>query len=101
MPPHLFRHRGVGIGIFAKREELALAEKTLAARNWKRDNDPVAWAQIFHLATHIDHLTHELVADDIALIHGRNEPVIEMKIRPADGGGGNLHDGIAWIENFG
>ena len=38
------------------------------------------------LRAHLLHLAHELVADDVPLLHGRNEPVEQMKIGAADRG---------------
>ena len=40
-------------------------------------------------------LAHELVAEDVAALHGGHEAVVEMQVGAADGAGGDLDDGVA------
>jgi hypothetical protein len=49
----------------------------------------------------LDDLAHELVAQDVALHHRGDEAVIEVQVRTADGGRGDLDDRIAGIDDLG
>ena len=48
----------------------------------------------------LDDLAHELVAEDVALLHGRDVAVVDVQIGSADGGRGDLDDGVARIEDL-
>src|SRR5882757_6624455 len=99
-PPQLLRHPGIRIRIFAQRELLRLAEKATPASDGKGIYDTVTHLQIFNAGTELNDLSHELVAEDIALHHGGNVTVIDMQIRAADGRGADTNDCIARIENL-
>src|SRR4029450_2154893 len=43
----------------------------------------------------LDHLTHELVTHDVAVLHRGHIPVDQVQVRAADRGGGDPYDGIA------
>src|SRR5262249_42023258 len=45
----------------------------------------------------LDDLAHELVAEDVALLHRGDVPVVEVEVGAADGGGGDPHHGVAWV----
>ena len=42
-------------------------------------------------------IAHRLVAEDVALLHGRHVAVEEVQVGAADGGGGDPHDGVARV----
>jgi hypothetical protein len=44
---------------------------------------------------------HELVAHDVSGLHGRNEAVVEVKIRAADSGPCDLDDCVVGIQELG
>jgi hypothetical protein len=94
-------HPGVGVGVLAERVEAMLTRPAGAAGDGEGDDDAVADADVVNLRTDLDDLAHELVAEDVAFLHGGNEAVVEVEVGAADGGGGDAHDGVAGIENFG
>ena len=49
------------------------------------------------LVADLDDLSHEFVAQDVALLHGRDVAVIKMQVGTADPGQGDLHDGVLGI----
>ncbi len=49
----------------------------------------------------LDHLAHELMAHNIAVLHPRNEAVVKVKVGAAYGAARNLHDGIPAVFDFG
>lgn len=57
---------GIGIGAVAGGPEFLLAEKTVAARNGERDDNPVAALEIFHFLSYFFNNAHELVSHDVA-----------------------------------
>src|SRR5688572_32496129 len=48
-----------------------------------------------------DDLAHELVAEDVALEHRRDEAVVEVQVGAADRGRGDTHDGVARVDDLG
>ena len=79
----LFRHPRVRAGVVAHRPQLFLAEKAAAAGNRERHHDAIADLQSRAVAADLDDLAHELVAEHIAVLHGRDIAVVDMEIRPA------------------
>ena len=57
--------------------------------------------QILNRAADLDDLTHIFVAEDIALLHGRNVAIIQMQIGAADRRCRDLDDGITGLRIFG
>ena len=53
--------------------------------------------QILNRAADLDDLTHIFVAEDIALLHGRNVAIIQMQIGAADRRCRDLDDGITGL----
>src|ERR671927_538511 len=48
----------------------------------------------------LDDLAHELVPEDVALLHRRDVAVVEVQVRPADRRRGDLHDRVAVVEDL-
>jgi hypothetical protein len=94
-------HSRIRIGVLADRGQTAFAGPAAAAGDGKRDDDTITDLQRAHRRSGLDHLAHELVAEDVALAHGRDETVVEMQIRTADGSGGDLHDRVPSVEDLG
>src|SRR5260370_447639 len=90
--PELLRHRRVRIGVLAERVHLLLAEEAVAAGDVERHHHAIPWAQVPDVAANIDHLAHELVAEDVSLLHPWNETAVQMQV-PAAGLGGTPGDG--------
>src|SRR3954462_15334456 len=100
MPPHLFSHPGVWIRILANREQPLLTGKTAATSNRKWDDDSVSLFEVIHPTAHFYDLAHELMAQDIALLHARNISVVQMKIGVADRGRCDSHNRISIVQNL-
>jgi hypothetical protein len=58
----------------------------LAARNRERNNDPVALIQIADGATRFNNLTHELVSENITVLHGWDVASVNVKVGSANRG---------------
>ena len=52
------------------------------------------------LRADLDYLAHELVAQDVARLHRRDEPVVEVEVRSADRGRGHLDDAVARLHDL-
>src|SRR5207248_10839689 len=89
------------IGVVAGRPQILLAEPAAPARNGEWHQNAVARIQVLHLGAELHNFTHELVAEDVALLHRGNVAVVEMKIRAADGGGGDLNNGVTPVQDLG
>src|SRR4051794_17030233 len=70
-----------------------------ATRNREWHDDTVADLEFFHLTTDLHNFAHELMAKDIAFLHGRHIAIVEMQVRSANGGGCDFHNAIARIQN--
>ena len=84
--PQLLGHPRVGVGVLAQRVQLLLAEAAVAAGDGERHDDAVADLQVLDRRPDLDDLAHELVAEDVALLHRRDEAVVEVQIGAADRG---------------
>ena len=93
----LLRHRGIGIGVVAARPQIVRAEEAAPAGDRKRHDDPVTLRQVADPASDVHHLAHELVAQNVARPHRRNEAVEQVKVRPADRTRRDLDDRVAWV----
>ena len=76
----LLLHPGVRVGVVARREQAAPAEEAVAAGDGERHDHAVADLQVRHRLADLDHLAHELVAEDVALLHRRDEAVVEVQV---------------------
>jgi hypothetical protein len=97
---HLLGDPGVGVRVVAEREELVLAEPAAPARDAEGHDDLVADGEVLHVGAQLHHLAHELVAEDVALLHGGDEAVVEMEVRAADRRRGDLQDRVPGVEDF-
>ena len=75
----------------------ALAEAALAAGNGEGHDDAVADLQAFDRRSDLDDFAHGLMAQHVAAVHLRNDAVIDVNIRAADGAGRDLDHGVARI----
>src|SRR6185437_13916389 len=50
--------------------------------------------------TGIDDFAHELVSENVAGFHCGNEAIVQMQVRPADGGRSDLHNCVPGIQNL-
>src|SRR2546427_5890603 len=98
----LLCHPVIRVGVVTAGPEFTLAEKTISTGNGKRHHHTIANLQLIAIdaSADFDHLTHELVAHDVALLHGGNETVIEVQVGAADTSTGNSNDGVASIQNL-
>ena len=97
----LLRHPGVRVGVVAQRPELLLAEEAMPAGDRERHHHAVADLQARVAAADVHHLAHELVAEDVPLLHGGDVAAVDVQVRAADRGGGNPDDGVARVQNLG
>ena len=56
--------------------------------------------RFLHVRPDLDDLAHELVAEDVALLHRRDEAVVEVQVGAADRRRGDLHDGVAPVQDL-
>jgi hypothetical protein len=93
-----WRDPGIRVGIVAQRVHLLLAEKAVPARDRKPYHDAVARAKVFDLRADLDDFPHEFVSQNIALLHRRDQAVIQMEVGTADRGRSNFHHGVAPVD---
>src|SRR5919206_122025 len=89
----------VRVGVLAHRVELVLAGPAVAAGDRERHDDAVARLQVGDAAPGLDHLPHELVAEDVALLRRRDVAVVEVEVRAADRRRRDPDDRIALVED--
>lgn len=101
MAEHLLRDAGVGVGVLAARVQLRATGPAGAAGDGEGHDDPVADAQcaVADAGADLDDLAHELVAHDVVLLHGGDVAVEQMEVGAADRRRGDLHDGVATVED--
>ena len=97
----LFGHPRVGVRVVAERPELLLAEVAAAAGNRERHDDAIADFEVAVLATDLDDLAHELVAEDVALLHRRDIAAVDVEIGSTDRGCSDFHDRVARVQQLG
>jgi hypothetical protein len=56
--------------------------------------------QLSDRASDLDDLTHRLMAENVALLHGRHVAVVEVQVGAADGGGCDLYDDVGRVNDF-
>ncbi len=91
---------GVGVGVVAEAPELALAEETAAAGDGEGDDDAVAPLEVLNGAADLFDDAHELVAEDVAGLHGGDEAGVEVEVAAADGSAGDLDDGVVRVDEL-
>src|SRR4030095_16442907 len=84
-----------------ERPHLIFAKVAVATRDGERDDDAVTNLEPRILRADFDDLAHELMAEDIALLHCRDVAVVDVEIGAADRGCRHLDNGVAWIEDDG
>ena len=89
-----------GQAIVAGRILMLAAVIAAAAGDRERDDDLLALLQC-RFRPDLDHFAHEFVAQYVAGLHRRDITVIEMQVRPADRGRGDLDDAVARVDDFG
>ena len=77
-----------------------LAEVALSAGDGEGYDDPVAHLELFDAGTDLDDLAHELVSQDVALLHRRDVAVQQVQVRAADGGRRDPDDGVLRVQQF-
>ena len=97
---HLLGHPRVRVGVLAHGVQLVLAGPAVAAGDRERHDDAVADLQVADAPADLDDLAHELVAEDVALLHRRDVAVVEVQVRAADRRRGDLHDRVAVVEDL-
>ena len=75
-PHQLLRHPRIRIRVVAQRPLLPPAMRAAAAGNRERHHHAVADAQSPHRRPHLDHLAHELVAQNVTFLHRRHVSII-------------------------
>src|SRR4051812_15521730 len=101
MTPQLLGDPRVGVRVLAEREQSFFARSAVSARDRKWDDYAITRREILDMRAYLDHFAHELVPEYIAALHGRDEPVVEVKVRATDRGRRDADDGIPRVENFG
>src|SRR3569832_2306130 len=100
VPHQLFRDPAGRVRVLAAREQANLARLAVAARDADRHADAIAGLQILAALADLDDLAHQLVAEDGARLLAGHEPVVEVEVRAADRGRGDLHDRVARVEDL-
>src|SRR5262245_3609965 len=93
-------HPGVGVRVLAERIHLPLTEKTGAAGDREADHYAVAYLQRLDLGPDLDDFTHELMPDDVPLLHRRNETVVKVQVGAADRRGCDPHNRVALVDDL-
>ena len=78
-----------------------LAVPALAADDEGRHDDAVALLDLLHLGPDLLDHAHELVADDVAGLHGRDVAVDEVQVRAAGRGHRHAQDGVVRVDDLG
>src|SRR4051812_10966712 len=95
MAEHLVGEGLVAIGPLANRVVLPPALLALAAGDGERHDHAIAGLELAITRTHLDHLAHEFVADDVARLHAHHEAVVEVEVGAANGAARHPDDRIA------
>src|SRR3990167_10653793 len=78
---------------------LSFAKLAIPAGNIERDGHSLADGELFHVLSDFLNDSHELMAEDVPLLHGWHGVVEQMKIRPANGGRCDLQYHIASVSD--
>jgi hypothetical protein len=86
-----------GIRVVAGGELLFLAEEALSAGDDEGHDDALPHFEFFVALADVHHLTHELMAEDVARFHARDHVIVQMQVRATDRGGSDADDRIARV----
>src|SRR3954463_16359121 len=100
MTQHLLGDPRVGVAVLPQRPQIVLATPALAARNGEGNDHAVSGFELFHFLSDFDYFAHELMAEDVAVLHRRHESIEEMEIGAAYRGRSDAQDGIAVLQDF-
>ena len=92
---------GVGVAVVAGAGDVLLAEPAPAAGDAEGDDDAVADLEVVDVGAELDDLAHELVPEDVVLLHRRDVAVVQVQVAPADGGARHAQDRVAAVEDLG
>jgi hypothetical protein len=84
----------VVLGGLALAVQTLLAHEAGAAADVERDDDAVADLQVADAGADLLHDAHRLVADDVAGLHERRQRLVEVQVRAAQRGRGDLDDRV-------
>lgn len=73
-----------------------VTKPTRTTADGKGYDNAVAFSKVFDSTSDLDHLSHRLMTDDVAFLHAGHNAIVEVKIRPADGGSRNLDYCVCW-----
>jgi hypothetical protein len=91
---------GIRIGDVAEGEHLLPAEEAGATGDGEGDDHPITAAERLDVASDLDDFPHGLVADDVALLHGRHQAAVDMQVGSADRRGADLHDNVTRVPDL-
>ena len=101
VPHHLLGQPGVRVGVLAQRAQLSCRHcQQLPQAIGKGTTTRSPTFRFLTAAPDLDDLAHELVAEDVALLHRRHEAVVEVQVGAADRGRGDLDDRVALVEDL-
>src|SRR5262245_29775870 len=92
---------GIGVAVVAQRMKIVRAEKAPAAGDGKGDDNAVAGPEVLDGGADLDDLPHELVAEDVSMLHSRDEAVVQVQVGAANGGRRDANDGVARVDDVG
>src|SRR3954469_5896808 len=101
MAHHLLRHPRVGVAVLTERPEVVSAAPAFSTCDRERHHDAISDLELLHVPADFHDFAHELVAKDVAVLHGGHESVEQVQIGSANGGRADAHDRIGLIENLG
>jgi len=101
MAPQFLGHLVVRVRPLADGEEASLTEETVAASDGEGNYHAVSGPQVGYLTAHLNHFAHELMPQDVALLHGRYVTVVQMQVGAADRGQGYLHHRVSRVLDAG
>lgn len=87
------------VGGFAGGELLELAEKAIATGNHERNHHTVAALHGGDGRAGFFDDAHELMAEDIAVLHGRDLAPVQVQVRATDRGGGDPQNDVVGLFN--
>src|SRR5262249_54444413 len=88
------------VRVVAERPQLLLAEVTPAAGDRERHYHAVTDLQLRVLLPDLDDFAHELVAEDVARLHGRDVAVVQMEVGTGHGGRPDPYDRVARVQDL-
>ena len=81
---------------------MLLAEEAAAAGDGERNDYAVTYFQLIRLdgGAYLYYFAHELVPEDVPLLHSGDVPVVQVEVGTANCGACNPHNGVAGIKNL-